>query len=245
VLFEPVRVGKVYAIVIDQVRHLIDSGTLVPGDRLPPERELCKMLGVSRASVRQAISAMEAMNMVEIRQGDGTYVARANESRDVFRAFSEFLSKELISPIEIVEARMSLEPLLARLCAERATRGQIEDIKHAMQVERSQNEKRRILFGYNADFHLRIADGSQNRVLSLLTKTVFQIMKTNMARQMERYSTEADAKADLHLKQHVRIFDAIARRNGPAAEKRMAEHIDTVQQEAREDFVEHGESSKG
>jgi len=110
VLFRPIKSEKIYKMVIDQVKDLIEDGRLSPGDRLPPERELASMLTVSRASVRQAISALEALGIIDIRHGDGTYVAEESSNDNVIESFSSLLIKEQMSPDEIMETRLLIEP---------------------------------------------------------------------------------------------------------------------------------------
>lgn len=72
--FTPIRVQKVYEDIIEQFKNMIYSGQLQKGDKLPPERELCQMLDVSRASMREALRAMEVMGIVDSRPGEGTYI---------------------------------------------------------------------------------------------------------------------------------------------------------------------------
>ena len=73
-LFQIVRRQHVWSSVVDQIRELIDSGRLKPGDRLPSERQLCTQLGISRVSVREALRVLESVGYVEVRSGSGAYV---------------------------------------------------------------------------------------------------------------------------------------------------------------------------
>ena len=74
IVFEPIRPKKISEEIVDQIKSLISKGDLKPGDRIPSERELAVMLGVSRPSVREAIMVLDAMGFLEARQGGGTYV---------------------------------------------------------------------------------------------------------------------------------------------------------------------------
>ena len=74
-MLKQVRIPRVYSLVVEQIRELIESGQLKPGDKLPTERSLAEQLGVSRSSVREALSALEVLGVINSRQGLGNYVA--------------------------------------------------------------------------------------------------------------------------------------------------------------------------
>ena len=117
--------------VIDNIREMISSGELSPGDRLPPEHELADRLGVSRGSLREAVRALSQIKVLDVRRGDGTYVTSL--------APSELLSGlafavELLQPQgleEVLEVRRLLLPPAAALAAQRVTREQIAEM-HAV-----------------------------------------------------------------------------------------------------------------
>ncbi|MDD2422403.1 MAG: GntR family transcriptional regulator, partial [Heliobacteriaceae bacterium] len=78
--FKPIKTRKIYEEIVEQLRALIAKGNLMPGDKLPSERELSERLGVSRASVREALTALEVMGILDVRPGDGTFVRETNQS---------------------------------------------------------------------------------------------------------------------------------------------------------------------
>ena len=133
-MFKPIQNEKIYMSVIKQVRGAIANGTFSAGDRLPPERELAAMFAVSRASIRQAISALEALGAVEIRRGDGTYVAEANTD-DFVESFSRFLTEQQITPQEILQTRAVVECGIARICAEQTDPELVEDLENLISQE--------------------------------------------------------------------------------------------------------------
>ncbi|MBI4737488.1 MAG: FadR family transcriptional regulator, partial [candidate division NC10 bacterium] len=126
--FQAVQKIRVSEEIIDQVRDLIVSGRLQPGDRLPAERELARTFRVGRAAVREAIRAMESLGVVEARPGEGTFVATlaGSPARDPIIAT---LFQTWSTQRKLFEVRRVLEPGLAALAARRATAEQVEKLR--------------------------------------------------------------------------------------------------------------------
>ncbi len=200
------------------VTHLI-RGDWGPGERIPPERELCLQLGVGRASLREALKALEIMGMIETRLGDGTYVCER----------SEFLSRPLLWAItssseaeaqELVEARTLIEVELAGLAAQRASTTDLEEIGgHLDEMEEAQADIERF---QRADiaFHLAIARASHN---SILTNALLLIR--NLLQNWIGSTLQVEGVAAKALEQHQRVFVAIAKKNQLAARSAMHDHL--------------------
>src|ERR1700731_3578737 len=107
----PIARVPLYREVAQRLRTLIQDQGLAPGERLPPERQLAELLGVSRTSVRQALAALRTIGLVEVRHGDGVYVRRAAEQLDPAIA-TELLAVEETLPA-IMETREALETAIA------------------------------------------------------------------------------------------------------------------------------------
>ena len=108
-VFQPIKPKKISEEIVEQIKHLISSGDLKPGERIPSERELATMLGVSRPSVREAIMVLEAMGFLESRQGGGTYVRSLTESTIADPLSNIVGSKEPQILYALTEVRMGLE----------------------------------------------------------------------------------------------------------------------------------------
>ncbi len=200
------------------VTHLI-RGDWGPGEQIPPERELCLRLGVGRASLREALKALEIMGMIETRLGDGTYVCER----------SEFLSRPLLWAIassseaesqELVEARALIEVELAGLAAQRATAADLEEIGvHLDEWDEAKDDLEKLRRSDIA-FHLAIARASHNSILMnalLLIRNLLQIW-IGSALQIEGVAAKA-------RKQHQEIFVAVAKKNQAAARSAMQHHL--------------------
>lgn len=239
-MFEPIKNEKLYKMVVNQVKGLIAEGALSPGDRLPPERELATMLTVSRASVRQAISALEALGVLESRHGEGTFIAKEESHDDLIESFTKILVKEQITPEEIIETRRIIECPNVRLCAERASGGQIEQIRLMLEENRMKVNKGASLSEMNRDFHISIAEGTCNRSLVKITEALYKLMEINLWPRLKDLSEQRPERTKKHLVQHEAIWDAIKSRDGELAAKRMQEHLDTIEAEFEEDALENG-----
>ncbi|MGG5252854.1 FadR/GntR family transcriptional regulator, partial [Neobacillus sp. SM06] len=116
--------------IYNQILSEIQSGSFKIGDKLPAERELCEQFGVSRAPIRQALSALELNGLIYSRQGEGVYV-KSNQIAPERSESAIFFDS--ISPEDIVEARMYIEPLIVKFAAQRATDEDIEDLRSTIQ----------------------------------------------------------------------------------------------------------------
>jgi len=200
------------------VTHLI-RGDWTPGERIPPERELCQQLGVGRASLREALKALEIMGMIETRLGDGTYVCER----------SEFLSRPLLWAItsssdaevhELVEARKLIEVELAGLAAERATPSDLKEIGvHLDQMESSMADVDQFQRSDIA-FHLAIAQASHNRILMNAL-----LLIRNLLQNWIGSALRIQGVAEKAFSQHQRIFMGIAKKNPCAARAEMQIHL--------------------
>ncbi len=217
--FRAVRKSRISEEIIEQVRDLIVSGQMKPGDRLPAERELAQQLNVGRSTVREAIRVMESMGLLTVRAGEGTFlVASTGETHadSVTKAF--LLSWD--NQHNFFEVRRVIEPDLAALAARRATPEQIEKMRALLAEQEA--EIRRGGNGMKADtaFHDLLAEASGNEVL-------VRIMDGLMDRLHEtrESSLRTAGRPAQSLRQHRRILAAIEARDPKAAEKRMVEHL--------------------
>src|SRR4028119_1897531 len=120
------RRGTTSEEVVSQLREMIHRGELRPGDRLPPERDLAKLLGVSRPTLRAGIRSLAAVGVLQSRQGAGTFVVEAGASPVLDgNSLQMMASLHGFTNEEMFEARISLEMEIAKLAAERATSEQL------------------------------------------------------------------------------------------------------------------------
>src|SRR3954468_1681065 len=159
--------------VVGRLRDMIHSGELASGDRLPPERDLAKLLGVSRPTLRAGIRSLTAVGILQSRQGAGTFVAVAEDSPTLDTSALRMLSAlHGFTSDEMFEARLALEMSIAGLAAERATSEQMTLMAEEITgMYASLNDPAQYLV-HDMQFHQTIAAASQNRILTALMNMV-------------------------------------------------------------------------
>jgi GntR family transcriptional regulator, transcriptional repressor for pyruvate dehydrogenase complex len=221
---EPVRRTKVYAEVASQIHRLIAQGRLEPGDRLPPERELAEMFGVSRTSVRDAIRVLEMRGLVEPRHGDGTVVKQIPIDALV-TPLAEALAASKDLTADLFDMRRMLEPPLARVAALRATDEDITAMEHILSRQAERVRAGGIAIEEDNAFHYRIGTAAKNQVVLRLMDVVMDLLRESRAR-----SLQGPGRAEKSLNGHRRILSAISDRAPDAAAEAMRLHIEEIEQ---------------
>lgn len=216
----PVERTKLTNSVFEQLLSYVVGGSWKPGDRIPPERELCQQLGIARTSLREALKAMELVGMLDSRVGDGTFVCPRSEflSRPLLWAFTGTDHEELQ---EIMEARTIIEANLAGLAAKRGTPDQIKKIGDAVQQMRDSIARGDSILDADMAFHLAVSAAAHNGVLTNAVRLL-----RNLMRQWIYYKLMIPDIPDIVLKRHVAIYRAIAARKVNAASNAMRFHLE-------------------
>lgn len=209
---------RLYRQIADQIARLIESGEYAVGERLPPERDLAKQLGVSRPSVREALIALEVEGYVEVRVGSGVYVVgpQPAESARALPADS--------GPFELIKARWLIEAECAAMAAKTATRQQVRAMEQAL--ERMDSHRKRGVMPLDADreFHLSIAEACGNSALALVVKTLWDQRTGPLFRQLEHHFDTPELWTHA-IREHREIVHAIARRDATGARAAMRRHM--------------------
>jgi GntR family transcriptional repressor for pyruvate dehydrogenase complex len=216
-VLKQVRIPRVYTVVVEQIRDLIEMGQLKPGDKLPTERSLAEQLGISRSSVREALSALEVLGVIQSRQGLGNYVANNLSSELPEDQFEELIESE--GTLEIIEARQLFEPGVAALAARRRTDADLRALRTCVtEMERLLGEG---LDTWEPDwgFHVALANACHNPVVSAITDLITQRVRGRLWQLMREQNYASDpARPSQYLDRHRRIYEAIERGDPRAAE---------------------------
>ncbi len=215
--------------VIERLRFMIHSGELSPGDRLPPERDLAKLLGVSRPTLRAGIRSLVTVGILYSRQGAGTFVASVGESPTLDGSALRLLSAlHGFTSDEMFEARLALEMSIASLAAERATSEQMTQMSEEIAgMYGSLNDPEQYLI-YDMQFHQRVAAASNNRILTALMNMVATILFDTRRKTVKRPKDLKDS-----AEQHQNIYRAIRERDPDAARLAMLDHLIRTQEAQR------------
>lgn len=222
-ILKPIKTKKIYEQIVDQIGLLVAEGQLKPGDRLPSERELVERFQVSRASIREAISALEMMGLIEVRAGEGTYIRQVNiDSVVAPLAWMLFIEKD--TDLELYEVRKILEVQAAGIAAERAQEDEIQDMYEALEVMRMDLEIDRL--GEEADhhFHFAIARATHNKILIRLMNTISDTMQKTLKSSRGKLYGDRNTPERLY-QEHCSLYEAIKNHNVLKAEQLMLDHL--------------------
>lgn len=208
--------------IITQILDLIKRNVLAPGDRLPPERELCKRFGVGRSSLREALRSLSVMGILDGRVGEGTFVNDNHQFLEKALQWGMLLDHKKVQ--DLVETRLMLESENAFWAAERAREEDLSAIEEAL-VEMKQALDDPVKFlAADLRFHLQIAQATQNTILAGLLEATRGYLQEWIERSLAE-PTRADARARLSLEQHGRIVGALRAGDGQAASQAMRDHL--------------------
>jgi GntR family transcriptional regulator, transcriptional repressor for pyruvate dehydrogenase complex len=224
--FNRVSSSKLYIQIYNQILSEIESGAFQVGDKLPAERELCDQFGVSRAPIRQALSALELNGYIYSRQGEGVYV-KSNQSEAEKQ--NSALILEAVSPEDIVEARMNIEPLIVKLAALRATDEDIEALRET--IKQMEEETKAGFYVPETDerLHNQIAAASHNDLYITFMSAISQAMKKQEMWQFirDRTVTRPDYR-DVNFKEHQLLIKAIEEHDEKKAVELMSSHMNNL-----------------
>ena len=228
---------KVSDKVVQSLRMLIEEKNMQVGERLPAERKLCEQLGVSRSSLREALSQLTSMGMLVSKVGAGTYLQQlpVNWSQyQIVEPLSNLIDEDPAYRFDVQEARTILEGGSAWYAAQRATKEDIEKIRYYYDQITYFQSLGDDDHASNADakFHLAIAEASHNLVLIQMMRGLFDLLQFNVVLGRRKVYSEARRFDQLH-DQHFQVMDAIERHDPDAARDAVCGHIEFVVQQVR------------
>lgn len=218
---EPPRRTSLSQVIVDQILRLVRDGQLRPGDPLPSEAEMMRMLKLGRSSIREGLRGLSILGVVATWPGKGTIIAQSARSpfEDIHKtAKSQLQTLELL---DLLEVRESLEGKAAELAAQRATDAEIAAMRRTGEEVARDVAAGRVYFRSNTEFHLAIARASHNRILERSVRSVIGQVRGFRERLMK----QLHEMPERDVEEHAAIVDAIAARQPAAAREAMVGHI--------------------
>lgn len=220
-------------IIVEKLIALIRDRSLSPGDRLPPERELSQLMNISRPPLREALKALEIMNIIEIRQGSGAYVNKLEPERiaehlDIVFTLDDSLYHDLF------KARRALESAISRMAAENITDSELRGIEENIHSAASKVDDPEHFLKLDYQLHGLILSASRNRILPVFVQS---INKLNLAVR-EKTNSHIEVRKST-IQDHQRILEALRERDPDKAAAAMEQHLFNVE------TVYYGVSSDG
>jgi GntR family transcriptional regulator, transcriptional repressor for pyruvate dehydrogenase complex len=221
-LFGRVSTGRISEVIVGQIRLLMRQGQLKPGDRLPPERELCDRFGVSRVTVREALRMLQSSGLVEIRVGahGGAFVTAPSSNR-VGEGLSDLLTLSVITASDVTEMRMILEVGIVTLVCDRATEDDLADLEKICDRAEEALHNGDYTMNISLEFHARVARATHNPAV----ETLVESFREPILMSLEHAKETAPEMGALGVEEHRRFIDAVRRRDADEASGIMREHL--------------------
>ena len=208
--------------VANEIQSMIMNGEFQPGDQLPVENELAQLFAVSRITVREAIGKLSLTGLIDVKQGEGTFV-KALAPESFMRPLLPMLMMSKKDIQDVFAVRLLIECKTAELAAQNATEADLAQVSKCLKLM-DDCALAGDTDGYNehdVQFHYLVAKCSHNQVLITIQKVLMDMVK----RAIE-LATQPPNALTVSILYHRRIFDALSEKNGSAASEAMQKHIE-------------------
>ena len=214
--------------ILARLLDLIKERELKPGDKLPPERELATMMDVSRPSLREALRALSIMNIVEIRQGDGTYVTSL-EPELLVEHLDFVFALDDSTFVQLFEARKILEVGIVALAAQRITDEQIAELDICLARSAENIGDPAAFLKTDLELHNLITQAANNPILSRVMSSISKLGLASRSR-----TTSIPGVIPKTVEDHGAIVDALKARDADAAQQAMLNHLNNVEKRLKQ-----------
>lgn len=227
--YKQIKPKKIYEEVAEALLSMIKGGQLKPGDKLDSVQQLAENFQVGRSAIREALSALRAMGLVEMKQGEGTYIRQFDADFISLPVTAAVLMKNE-DIIHLLEVRKVLEVGTVGAAAAKRTMDDLEKMKEALEhmKEAAGNEE----LGEKADFnfHMAVASASQNPLLVNLMNNVSEMMLETMRETRRIWLYSKQTSSERLYQEHLRIYEAISEQDASKAQELMLQHLTAVEQ---------------
>ncbi|RFU70907.1 FadR family transcriptional regulator [Peribacillus saganii] len=225
---EKIAVKKLSETVEEQIEKMISSGTFKPGEKLPSVRELCELFGVGRSAVRDAITTLKGKGIVNVRQGEGTYICEFDSAKLFSNAMLLPNARDIS---ELFQVRKILESGMAEMAAINRSEIHLQIMTDLLSAKTAS--------GWESDyqFHSTIALATGNEILVELVKFISTTMKKVMM-DFHRYIQNSSNIVDTIDTHHKEIYESIRNKEPREAKANMLAHLDFVEQLLKSDVLQ-------
>ncbi len=232
-LFVPIKTSKISDEVYKQIVSLISNGQLKPGDKIPSERDLSSELGISRQSIREALNRAEVMGLIEVRQGEGSFILSSLKG-SLKPPLTVIIEKEVERILDFLEIRKLVEGWCAEKAAVEASGKELEDMKDTLNKMKKVASKDKQWEELDLELHLSIAKATHN----IIAIHIMDALKVNF-NLFFRFtkSMPSSERLDILWQHHYDIVDAIARKDSESAKQNVIEHLNFIEEKIRIDMA--------
>ena len=234
---DPIKREPIATQVARRLVEFILSGEVEPGTRMPSERQLAEAFGVGRSAMREALKALSLIGLIEVRQGDGTYLRKADSA-----LLPEVIEWGLLlgeqRTMDLVEARQEIEVVIAGLAAKRRTEQDLADLREILD-RMIHSPSIPGFVDVDVQFHLRLAEAAGNSVLRDIHSSVQALLRAWIARVLA-------ASGSIHpsYEEHVPIVAAVERGDAAGAQAAMAAHMSSAAERLRGTLAQDSEQRR-
>jgi GntR family transcriptional regulator, transcriptional repressor for pyruvate dehydrogenase complex len=218
-----IKKTRIHEEVVTQIHELIREGRLKAGDQLPSERELAETFQVSRASVREALRALETHGLIISRTGMGNFIADL-PVESLVAPLAKLLTEEKNALADIFELRKLIEPQIASMAAERATVKDIERMKRLLDKQSEQVQRGATGVDADTEFHFAIGQATQNHAIEKLVSGLLDVLSHS-----REESLQTVGRRQASIDSHLAIVAAIEKHDEAKAREAMRYHIEQVE----------------
>lgn len=244
--FRKVEAKRRYVDVALQLLQAIGSDSFRTGDRLPPDRDLADMMGVSRPTAREAILLLELIGVIEVRPGDGTYIAHDGGTTGVLAG----LLADSAFPMpayEVLEARILIEPPAAVLASQRMDADEITDLRAVIEKAADRHEDPRDLATFielGLQFHISLARGCHNANIAEYCERLVSIEQHPLWTILNARALQSIEARRAQVEEHRAILAAVVAGDVPLVEELTRAHLEHLRQAVEDIIIDHQPTEK-
>jgi GntR family transcriptional repressor for pyruvate dehydrogenase complex len=226
--YKQIKPKKIYEEVAEALFELIRSGQLQPGDKLDSVQQLAENFQVGRSAIREALSALRAMGLIQMKQGEGTYV-KGFEPEQISFPLSTAILMNQADITNLLEVRKIIETGAAASAAKKRRSDHLAAMHHALEEMKQASGDEELGEKADLDFHLALAEASQNPLLYSLLNHVSELMRETMKETRRIWLYSKETTREQLYEEHLAIYDAIEKQNEVNARQSMFQHLENVE----------------
>ncbi len=234
-IFSAIEQSKVSEDIVEQIKDLIKTGKLKPGEKLPSERKLSEILKVGRSSLREAINSLSMIGLVEVKKRQGIYVSTISDPL-VIDPLKELMDDDLQTLNHLYDIRIDIEVASARAAALNRNESNLAEIRHCLEKMTDHHGTSSYSIEDDLQFHIAIAHATGNYLRVHIIKNIFEFTETHILKALSKITAD-QANIELLFEQHQRIYEAIGRRNAEDAAEAMRYHLHQVKSQLDEHLI--------
>lgn len=234
--YKQIKSKKIYEIVFDELLDMISSGRLKPGDKVDSVQQLAENFNVGRSAIREALSALRVMGLVEMKQGEGTFIKAYSPQALSHAVFNKLLMGEKDIK-DLLEVRKILELGAVASAAKNFTDEDLQNMENALELMSQANKNEELGEKADMDFHMAISKASKNQLLQQLMISVSDILTETMRETRRLWLFSKKTTLELLLQEHMDIFHSIKERDGQKAQELLSRHLEGVEQILMEYYI--------